>query len=48
MSDTWSGIVNIRDKRSKLREKLARRQKEREGIIEDALGDTEDKKPGMY
>ena len=38
MGDTWDEVVALRNKKSSLREKLAKRKKEREELLEDALG----------
>lgn len=37
MGDTWNELTALKTKRSSLREKLARRQKERNEILVDAL-----------
>ena len=44
MSDTWNDLVRLKNKQASRKEMLARRKKEREGILVGALK-TEDSKP---
>ena len=38
MSDTWSDIQALKSRQSSMRERLARRKKEREGLVADITG----------
>ena len=38
MGDTWDEMVSLRNKKSSMRERLAKRKKEREEMLVEALG----------
>ena len=50
MGDTWQDIQDFKSKHASLKEKLARRKKERQEVVDGILGSTiKDEKPiGMY
>ena len=41
MSDTWSDIQALKSRQSSMRERLARRKKEREGLVADITGQSQ-------
>ena len=45
MSDTWSDIQALKSRQSSMRERLARRKKEREGLVADITGQSQSATP---
>ena len=45
MSDTWSDIQALKSRQSSMRERLARRKKEREGLVANITGQSQSATP---